>query len=150
MFIIRQYQCDDLGDVLCCWENASKIAHPFFSREFIEQERSNISYVALPGVDTWVSEHMGRVVGFISLVGSDVGAMFVQPDFHGMGIGRALMHKARELHSELEVEVFEDNLIGRKFYIDYGFEPLSKKIHDETGYELIRLKFTDNEPLSAR
>jgi len=29
-----------------------------------------------------------RVVGFISLLGNEVGAMFVDPDFHRCGIGR--------------------------------------------------------------
>jgi putative acetyltransferase len=51
------------------------------------------------------------------------------------------MNKAQELHGDLEVEVFQDNTIGRKFYSSYGFKLISKKIHIETGNILLRLKY---------
>ena len=109
MFIIRQYKDSDLSDVMSSWENASRIAHPFLTEEFLEQERYNIPNVYLPNADTWVVSYEGKVIGFIALMGSEVGAIFVQPSFHGKGAGLALMNKAQELHSNLEVEVFKDN-----------------------------------------
>ena len=141
---IRQYESRDLHDVLSAWENASKIAHPFLTREFLEQERRNIPDVYLPNAETWVIEQSEKVIGFISLLGNEVGAIFVQPEYYGAGAGRALMDKAQALHGDLEVEVFEANAIGRRFYANYGFEPLSQKVHAETGHVLLRLKFTAN------
>jgi len=79
------------------------------------------------------------------LIGNEIGAIFVEPEFQGVGIGSALMNKARELHGNLEVDVFEDNSIGRKFYSSYGFEPLFENIHEETGNNLLRLKLTTNK-----
>ncbi|KAA3658435.1 MAG: GNAT family N-acetyltransferase [Chloroflexi bacterium] len=73
----------------------------------------------------------------LSAMDNEVGSIFVQPEFQGRGIGRALMDKAQALHRNLEVEVFEANPIGRRFYASYGFELLSKKIHDETGNVLL-------------
>ncbi len=139
---IRKYRDSDLDDVLSSWENASKLAHPFLTEEFLDSERYNIPNLYLPNADTWVSEHNGEVIGFIALLGNEVGAIFVQPKFHGTGVGRALMNKAQELHGNLEVEVFEANSVGRKFYSSYGFELLSEKIHEETGNKVLRLKFT--------
>jgi putative acetyltransferase len=55
------------------------------------------------------------------------------------------MDKAQELHGDIEVEVFKDNSIGRKFYLRYGFEPLSEKMHEETGNKVLQLKFTANQ-----
>jgi putative acetyltransferase len=142
---IRQYKDEDLAEVLASWENASRISHPFLSNEFIEQERYNVPNIYLPNADTWVIEQNGQVIGFIALLGNKVGAVFVQPEFHRTGAGWALMDKAQELHGNLEVEVFEANSIGCSFYTKYGFKYLTKKIHEDTGYTLLRLKYTADE-----
>ena len=139
--IIRQYHNNDLALVLSAWENASKIAHPFLSREFTNQERKNIPNLYLPNADTWVAEVDKTVVGFIALIGNEVGAIFVQPEFHGKKIGKALMDKAKTLHSTLEVEVFKKNELGRKFYQQYGFNFMQESIHDATGNQLLRLNY---------
>lgn len=142
---IRQYQASDLDRVLSAWENASKIAHPFLTKAFSAKERDNIPNVYLPIADTWVAECDETVVGFISLLGNEVGAIFLDPAFHGRGLGRALMDKAREIHGELEVEVFKANPIGRKFYSAYGFTLMHEKDHEETGNRILRLKYSAGE-----
>lgn len=140
--IVRAYQADDLADLLASWENATRLAHPFLTDEFLDQERDNIPNLYLPNAETWVIEQAGQVIGFIALLGNEVGAIFVQPEFHGTGAGKALMDKAHELRGDLEVEVFEANSIGRHFYQRYGFTPLSESIHEPTGNPLLRLQFT--------
>jgi len=113
--------------------------------EFIAQERKNVAEIYLPNTDTWVIEFNGEVKGFIALMGNEVGAIFLQPEHHGKGAGKSLMDKAQELHGDLEVEVFKENSIGRKFYSQYGFELLEEKLHEPTGQQLLRLKFTANK-----
>jgi len=139
--IIREYQIDDTDQILTCWESATRLAHPFLTEEFLNQERYNIPNLYLPNAETWVIEDQAEVIGFIALLGNEVGAIFVKPDFHGTGAGKALMDKARELRGDLEVEVFEANSIGRKFYQRYGFMPLSESTHEATGKRLLRLKY---------
>jgi putative acetyltransferase len=78
----------------------------------------------------------------MSLLGTEVGALFVDPGAQRAGIGRALIGKARTLRGELEVEVFKDNLLGRAFYAKCGFEVTQHSIHDQTGFEVIRLRLT--------
>ncbi|QDT96447.1 GNAT family N-acetyltransferase [Gimesia aquarii] len=143
--IIREYQAEDLNDLLYVWESASRLAHPFLTDEFLEQERDNIPNLYLPNAETWVIEQGGQVFGFIALLGNEVGAIFVKPEFHGTGAGKALMDKAQELRGDLEVEVFKENTIGQKFYARYGFQPLKESIHEPTGNQIMRLKFTASE-----
>ncbi len=145
--MIRKYQAADCEDLLHVWARASAVAHPFLSQEFLEQERHNIPSVYLPNAETWVWEADGRVVGFLSLLGNEVGAVFVDPEFHRSGIGRALMERARDLRGELEVEVFEKNPLGRAFYAKLGFQFLRRQIHDPTGFEVLRLRLAAKPPL---
>jgi putative acetyltransferase len=81
------------------------------SDEFLDAERARIPDTYLPNGDSWVALHKKSVAGFIILNGNEVGALFVDPKFHRSGIGQALMNKAREIHENLIVEVFEKNTI---------------------------------------
>ena len=144
MHIIRQYKKGDLDGVLSSWENASKIAHPFLKEDFLAQERKNIPELYLPNADTWVVDTDNQVIGFIALIGNEVGAIFLQPEHQGKKMGKLMMDKAQELHGDLEVEVFEKNSIGRNFYAKYGFKLIEDKVHEQTGERVLHLKFTAN------
>ncbi len=141
-YTIRQYKETDLDAVLSSWENANKIAHPFLSEDFVNQVRHDIPNLYLPNADTWVVVIDDKVVGFIALIGHEVGAIFVDPTYHGKGAGKALMDKARSLHATLELDVFKENAIGRKFYARYGFEEIEETTHDQTGQQVLRLGYT--------
>ena len=138
---IRQYQTSDLAAVLDSWEVATRLAHTFMTDEFIAQERKNVAEIYIPNTDTWVAEIDGVVEGFIALIGNEVGAIFLLPNWHGKGVGKALMDQAHALHGDLEVEVFKENSIGRAFYLRYGFEFLEQKLHEPTGQQVLRLRF---------
>ena len=143
--LIRQYKHTDLNEVLISWEAATRLAHPFMSDEFIEQEKINITDVYMPNTDTWVAVINNKVHGFIALMGNEVGALFLSPEFHGKGIGKALMDKAQELHGNLEVVVARENPIGRKFYQRYGFQFMNEFFHAPTGQQMLRLQFPANK-----
>jgi putative acetyltransferase len=137
--VIREYEAGDLDGLLEVWYEASRVAHPFLSEDFLDAERRAIPEQYLPIAETWVYEDGGRVVGFIALIGDVVGAIFVAPERHGRGIGRALMDHARASRDHLDVEVFKANAIGRAFYDAYGFEVVGERMHEETGHPLLRL-----------
>jgi putative acetyltransferase len=80
------------------------------------------------------------IVGFIALVGNQVGGLFVDPAFQGEGIGRLLVDHARSLHAELELEVFAKNTGARRFYERYGFRRIDELIHEETGHPVVRMR----------
>ena len=138
---IRQYQPEDLRDVLIVWERASSLAHPFLTESFIEQERLNIPNLYLPNADTWVVLKENNVIGFIALIGNEVGAIFVDPECHGLGMGKALMDHAHSLHPTLELSVFKENKIGRKFYDRYGFTLFEESEYEPTGDMVLRLVY---------
>ena len=138
---IRQFEQADLEPLLYVWEEASRVGHPFLSKEFLISERENIPKVYIPNGEVWVAVEAGLIKGFLILHGKEVGALFVNPIFHGRGIGFALMNKAAEMHLELNVEVFKENSIGNDFYSKYGFQPVSEYLHEETNMMMLCLKY---------
>ena len=141
--MLRPYVQSDLPEVLDAWYEASRIAHSFLSDEFFEAERIQIANDWMPIADVTVSEHEGRVIGFVAMVGDEVGGLFVHPDFQRRGIGRALLCSALESRPHLELDVFEANEIGRRFYRDFGFHQVDRHTSDATGYAELRLRFDD-------
>ena len=79
--MVRKYEEKDCEALIEAWFAASQVATPFLSDEFLTQERNNIRTVWLPTAQTWVCEVDDDVVGFISLIGDEVGAIFVHPEF---------------------------------------------------------------------
>ena len=138
--MIRKYEEKDLNELLGAWHSAAKAAYPFLDEEFFKQERKNIISIYLPNAETWVYEYEGIVVGFISLMGDEVGGLFVDTAVQRMGIGRKLMDHVRGIREVLELYVFTDNIIGRAFYKKYGFTKIYEDIEEQTGKKQLRLK----------
>lgn len=140
--MIRKYRETDIEEILDIWFQASLLAHPFLDSAFMKKEKKNIREIYIPNTETWVFEEDGHVAGFIAMMGNEVGAIFVRPDHHAHGIGTKLMNYAAQFHEELEVEVFEKNIIGRAFYDKYGFKLVKEHVHEETNCSLLRMKFS--------
>ncbi len=138
--MIRPYSPCDLEQLLDIWYRASLIAHAFLPDEFLEEERQLIVERFLPESETIVYEADGLVVGFLSLVGNEVGGIFVDPDRQRRGIGGALIDHARQMRPHLELSVFEANTIGRSFYDSCGFELIGRRIEPDTGQPELRLR----------
>ena len=136
---IRPYRDDDLDSVLHIWRTANAVAHPFLGEDFLRAEHDNVRDVYLPAAETWVAEADGHVVGFISLLGHQVGGLFLAPAWHGRRIGKALMDKAVAERGTLELDVFAANVIGRRFYDRYGFVDADDYLHAPTGQRVLRL-----------
>jgi putative acetyltransferase len=142
--LIRKYTEADCESIIDIWFAASLAATPFLSNEFLTEERENIRRIWLSKAETWVFEDNGILVGFLSLIGNEVGAIFVVPYSQGRGIGRALMDHAVSLRDGLFLDVFEDNAVGRRFYDLYGFRFEGKHVHEQSGHMQIRLSFKPN------
>jgi putative acetyltransferase len=138
--MIRPYADEDMAQLLDVWYRASLIAHSFLPEEFLETERRQIAEDWLPIAETTVYEIDGRVVGFLALVGNEVGGIFVDPDHQRGGIGRSLMDNAIKSRPFLELDVFEANSTGRSFYETYGFEFVDRHVNEATGHVELRLR----------
>ncbi|MEX0303614.1 MAG: GNAT family N-acetyltransferase, partial [Leisingera sp.] len=69
----------------------------------------------------------------ISLLGNEIGGLFLDPSRHGRGYGKALTDHTFALKGPLKVDVFLSNAIGRPFYERYGFNFVEEVLHEPSG-----------------
>ena len=141
--MIRKREDKDNDEIMNVWYQASSLAHPFLDADFIEKTKKDLRDIYIPNTETWVYEDNDSVIGFISMSGNEIGGLFVLPNRHCKGIGTQLVNFVKELHAELEVEVFEKNSIGRAFYEKYGFVQIKCYHHTESKNEILRLHYKD-------
>lgn len=139
--MIRPYQTNDLEELLDLWFESSSLAHPFLEDDFMAAERKNIRDIYLPITETWIFEEEEKMIGFISMIKNEVGAIFIWPHYQRKGIGKELLDFVSQKFNPLEVEVFEKNDIGRAFYEKYGFKFLKKFNHEGSNQMVLRLEY---------
>lgn len=137
--MIREYEPKDTEALISIWENANAMAHPFLSTTFVAQVKEDMRNVYLPNAETWVLEDNGHPIGFIAMVGNEIGGLFLDPTQHGKGSGRAMVDHIVALKGPLRVEVFKENAVGRPFYERYGFVFEEEFLHEQSGEVIIKM-----------
>lgn len=132
--LIRPFEAADTVVLSKIWLEASLLAHPFIGERRLMAQRTLIEEHYLPGAETWVATIGGRPAGFISLLETFVGGLFVSPDYQGRGIGLDLVTHAATLKGTLSLEVYTDNMGALGFYKAIGFRELSRRPVDDEGY----------------
>lgn len=138
--MIRKYNEIEIPILIGIWEKASTIAHPFLDAEFTQMVKKAMTEMYLPNSDTWVYVESNRIIGFISMIGNEIGGLFVSPEHHSKGIGTSLVNHIKEFHKELEVEVFKLNKIGKPFYEKYGFKVFKEYNHEGSNQKILRMR----------
>jgi len=128
-----------MDQIIEVWFDASSLAHPFLEEDFVAKVKKDMREIYIPNNKTWVYEQDGKIIGFISMMGNEIGGLFVQPSNHSKGIGTLLVDFVKPMYDVLEVEVFEKNSIGRAFYDKYGFKQIKNYYHEESACHMLRL-----------
>lgn len=133
--VIRPFDAaTDLKRLSNIWFEASMRAHPFIGERRLIEQRGLIEGEYLPKAETSVACLDGEAVGFISLLGSFIGGIFVAPDRQGFGIGRKLIADALARKGELSLEVYTENEQAVRFYEKLGFQEISRRAIDDLGF----------------
>jgi putative acetyltransferase len=142
---LRKSTLADGARVMEIWRRAVDATHDFLSpadRRDIEAEV--VAFLPRAPLDLAVDE-TDRAIGFMLLHGNRMEALFVDPNFRGLGIGRALVEDAVKRHPNLLTEVNEQNLPAIGFYERLGFERCGRSVIDGQGrpYPLIHLRYAN-------
>lgn len=125
-FILRPARPDDAEAIANAHLDALREAMPWLPVMHTYQEA--IGYFrdfVLAREIVWVGEVGGAAVGFMALDGGHIDHLYVTPAHQKLGIGDALLAKAKELRpAGLKLWTFQRNLRARKFYEKRGFTAL--------------------------
>ncbi|MFF2888283.1 acetyltransferase [Paenibacillus sp. NPDC057967] len=146
---IAAYQSNMHDQLVDIWHRSVRATHHFLTEEDIAFFYTMVSGGVLAAVEIWTAvDQAGSPLGFIGLDGKKVEMLFVDPQSHGQGIGKALLTHAIELKgTDLEVDVNEQNEGAHAFYIRFGFEQIGRSPLDGSGkpYPLLHLKLRTRE-----
>ena len=96
--------------------------HPFIDHDYLEDHLKYWTEMILPSssCETYVCPSESPAA-FISLCGEEIPALFVNPGAKRMGLGRALIERAKRERKRLIVKVFVENVDAVSFYRSQRF-----------------------------
>ncbi|MFU0503155.1 GNAT family N-acetyltransferase [Pseudaminobacter sp. NGMCC 1.201702] len=131
---IRPYvPAHDSERLLDIWLAASRVGHSFLSEDDLSAQMQLVRDVYLQKAENWVIAADGGPVGFIGLLDSFIGGLFIDPAFHGRGFGKTLILHAAQLKGALDVELYAANRAAYRFYQRAGFEETGRLARDAEG-----------------
>lgn len=137
--MIRAYTTSDTDALIAIWDKAEAVPHPFLPQNVRDQVREDIRKKYLPNAETWVLELDGKPVGFIAMLGTEIGGLFLEPAQQGKGMGRQMVDHVVGIKGPLTVEVFKENKIGLSFYERYGFVRTEDGMFEASGHSTFKM-----------
>lgn len=133
---LRPYTAADLSDCLHIWRAASEAGHPFLDAAALDADAVLVRDVYIPAAEMTLACEGAQVAGFVAMIGSFIGGLFVSPSHHRRGIGRGLLQAAAARHGPLSVEVYAANTRAIAFYVSLGFVETGRRAEDDQGRPL--------------
>ncbi|XTR39141.1 N-acetyltransferase [Paraclostridium tenue] len=133
--MIRKLENKDINIIMDIWLKSTIKAHNFIDENYWRKNYNNVKNIYIPISDTFVYEYNGRIKGFISIINNDfIGALFVDVNSQGMGIGSKLIDYAINIYENLSLSVYKDNENAFAFYKNKNFKILSEEVNKETKF----------------
>ncbi|OPH47149.1 GNAT family acetyltransferase [Paenibacillus ferrarius] len=132
---IVSYQVKYHDKLVDIWHRAVIQTHTFLTEEDINFYHKMVQNEALQSSEVWLELNTSQVpIGFIGLDGMKIEMLFVDPEFHGQGVGSRLINHAEKLKgSTLQVDVNEQNEGAVAFYKKFGFVQIGRSELDGSG-----------------
>jgi [ribosomal protein S18]-alanine N-acetyltransferase len=148
-FSIREYRDSDKEEVISILEQN---VPDYFAEDEINDFRS---YIADEIEDYYVAKLDDRIVGAGGInYEKDLGIAkiswdFIHPEFHGKGIGRALLNYRlqRVRHQNATTIIVRTSQLAYRFYERHGFELSEiKKDYWAKGFDMYHMVYKNNQP----
>ena len=143
--IIRPLHGADVERLTRVWRRAVEATHGFLSPADIDTIEADIGPYLSTETGLWTLEVDGEPKGFMGLSGPEIQSLFIDPDLHGRGLGRAMVnHAVAQGASWLQVNEGNPKAIG--FYEALGFLTTGRRETDDAGRPFPLLIMDRNGP----
>lgn len=137
--IIREAREEDLDRLVELWYEASIKAHDFSDSKYWEDNKKTMRELYLPLSQNWI---IGDGDGFISMMGSEINALFISPDQENKGLGTALVNWAKREENTLTLNVYARNEKAVRFYEKMGFSHIETNMDEILNEKQFRMEWT--------
>jgi putative acetyltransferase len=139
LFQIRRFHPRDLDAAAraanaACWQ-----AYAFLGYDMPASfTRSRLELALAEGQDFWIPEIDGIVAGVLTLKPHFIDKLFLAPQWQGLGIGSALITKAKALFPDhVELHCAQQNYPACRFYERHGFTAHEYQFDDWAGGDIV-------------
>lgn len=133
---------EDFPILIKIWERSVRATHDFLPEAEINELKPLILNEYFQHVLLHKYTQDNQIIGFIGTSPDNIEMLFIEPNFRGQGIGKALTLFVIEKLNIQKVDVNEQNPQAVGFYQKLGFEVISRSELDGQGkaYPLLHLK----------
>lgn len=131
--MIRELRKEDINDIMEIWKKSTIKAHKFIPEDYWIKNYSVVKETYIPISETFIYEENGKNKGFISIIDDKfIGALFVDVNVQGQGIGTKLIEFAKQKCKELSLAVYKNNEKSVDFYKKVGFTIEKEQINEDS------------------
>lgn len=125
----------DYDDLMRVWEASVRSSHHFLTEDDIQFYKPLIRNEYFPAVTLYIirDERSKHIAAFMGLSDELIEMLFVDPSQQGKGYGKLLIEYAIREKNIRKVDVNEQNDQALQFYLNRGFEVISRDATDGQG-----------------
>lgn len=130
---IRLSEECDINIIMEIWLESTIRAHSFIEKDYWVNNYDLVKTKYIPYSKTYVYEEGNKIKGFISIIENNfIGALFVDNNSQGNGIGKKLLDFAKEEYKSLSLAVYKENEKALKFYLREGFSIVKEQVNEDS------------------
>ncbi len=134
--MIRKLENKDVDKIMTIWKESTIKAHDFIDKQYWEDNYETVKNIYLPMSETFLYVDQDNIKGFISIIENEfIGALFIDVNYQGEGIGSKLIDYVTEKYGELKLAVYKDNERAVKFYKNKGFKVIKEQESEDSNFK---------------
>lgn len=133
--MIRKLENRDIDAIMNIWKDSTIKAHDFIDKGYWTNNYNVVREVYIPMSEVFVYEENSNIYGFIGIIENKfIGALFVDVNKQGIGIGSKLIDFAIDKYKQLDLAVYKDNKASVEFYKKKGFKIISEQENEDSNF----------------